>query len=370
MQKHHPKNERIKRRYVQYLREAKCLSHTSVDHAVAAIASFEESIRYRDFASFHIEQARQFKRNLADFINPGTGKPLAKATIHSRLMALKAFFQWLADQPGYRSRLRYSDADYFNPSANDSRVARAIRERPVPTIEQIRHVLAAMQAENDIHRRDRAVIAFTLLTGARDNAIASMSLKHINVIRRRVFQDAREVRTKRAKTFTSTFFPVGNDIESIVVEWIDHVENALLFSKEDPIFPATRIELDRNGVFTAAGLERRHWNNANAIRRIFKDAFETAGLPYFNPHSFRNTLARLGEQKCRTPEEFKAWSQNLGHDQVMTTFTSYGSVSNHRQDEIMHDLHATLRGSDSNVQTDRETIEKVIALLEGRSLGE
>jgi hypothetical protein len=30
-------------------------------------------------------------------------------------------------------------------------------------------------------------------------------------------------------------------------------------------------------------------------------------------HSLRSTLAQVGEQRCQTPEEFKAWSQNLGH---------------------------------------------------------
>ena len=34
---------------------------------------------------------------------------------------------------------------------------------------------------------------------------------------------------------------------------------------------------------------------------------------------------------CKTPEEFKAWSQNLGHEKVLTTFTSYGAVAAHRQ---------------------------------------
>jgi hypothetical protein len=28
---------------------------------------------------------------------------------------------------------------------------------------------------------------------------------------------------------------------------------------------------------------------------------------------------------CRTPEELKAWSQNLGHEDVMTTFRSSDS---------------------------------------------
>lgn len=61
--------------------------------------------------------------------------------------------------------------------------------------------------------------------------------------------------------------------------------------------------------------------SAARIRTIFRDAFTGAGLPYFNPHSFRNTLVRLGQSVCQTPEVFKAWSQNLGHDKVLTTFS-------------------------------------------------
>jgi integrase len=86
------------------------------------------------------------------------------------------------------------------------------------------------------------------------------------------------------------------------------------------------------------GLNRRHWSGAGPIRRIFKDAFEAAGFPYFNPHSFRNTLVLLGEQRCRSPEEFKAWSQNLGHEKVLTTFLSYGEVACQRQGEIIRGL--------------------------------
>ena len=58
-----------------------------------------------------------------------------------------------------------------------------------------------------------------------------------------------------------------------------------------------------------------------------------------NPHSLRKTLSQLGERICRTPEEFKAWSQNLGHENVLTTFTSYGEVSLHRQAELLKGLN-------------------------------
>jgi integrase/recombinase XerD len=91
--------------------------------------------------------------------------------------------------------------------------------------------------------------------------------------------------------------------------------------------------------FEVAGLKTEHWSNASAIRKIFREAFEGAGMQNFNPHSLRKTLVKLGQEVCKTPEEFKAWSQNLGHEQVLTTFTSYGSVATDRQGGIIKGLN-------------------------------
>lgn len=368
MKKHHPKNERIKRRYFDYLKEAKRMDVSSVDMAAAAIASFEHWSNYRDFAKFHIEKAKGYKAWLAKQINEKTGKPLAKGTIHSRLMALKAFAFWLAGQSGYKSRISYADADYFNPSANDSRIATARREKKVPTIEQVKLVLSKMPTGSDIEKRDRAIVAFTLLTCARVNAIASFSLKHLDLAERSVFQDAREVRTKNRKTFTTFFFPVGDDVETIARDWVEHLKITLLFGPDDPLFPATKVGLTNSGLFGALGLSRNHWKNASAIRRIFKTAFEVAGLPYAHPHSFRDTLTHLGETVCRTPEEFKAWSMNLGHEQVLTTFTSYGAVSTNRRRELLSSIGDTNATNDpTGSDPDPGTIAKVVTFLQNRA---
>ncbi len=40
-----------------------------------------------------------------------------------------------------------------------------------------------MAHATDIEKRNRAVIAFALLTGARDDAIASLSLRHVDLPR-------------------------------------------------------------------------------------------------------------------------------------------------------------------------------------------
>lgn len=338
MKTHSAENERIKRAYFSYLKEARRLSETSVDAAAAAISRFEAYSKYRDFKSFHIQQAIGFKRQLAQQINPQTGQCLSKQTLYSTLNALRAFFHWLAGQPGYRSRLSYSDCEYFNLSDKETRIAKATSERVVPTVEQIVHVLGSMPTKTEIDLRNRALIAFTLQTGTRDGAITSLKLKHLDITEGELTQDAREVRTKFSKSFTTWFFPVPSEVRQIVVDWVEFLTKQKLFGPTDPLFPSTLVKLDSQNLFQAVGLSRTHWSSTSPIRTIFKEAFEHAGLPYANPHSFRNTIVQLGEQVCRTAEEFKAWSQNLGHEKVLTTFSSYGYVAGTRQRDLVRGL--------------------------------
>ncbi|WP_415878966.1 tyrosine-type recombinase/integrase [Methylomonas sp. TEB] len=338
MTKYNANNERIKRQYFAFLKEAKRQNESSVDAVAKAISRFEAYNKYRDFKAFHFEQAVGFKQHLARQTNQQTGKPISKATLHSTLGQLKTFFQWLAMQTGYKSRINYSDAKYFNLSEKDVRIATAKRPAAVPTLEQIKHVISVMPSQTDIQRRNRALIAFTLLTGARDSAIASMKLKHIDLTGKSVFQDARDVKTKFSKTFTTYFFPVGDEILEIIIDWVRYLKDELLWGNDDPLFPKTHVTVSENRGFQATGLARAHWSNATPIRTIFREAFEAAGLSYFNPHSLRKTLTSLGQQLCQTPEEFKAWSQNLGHEDVMTTLYSYGYVQQSRQGEIIQQL--------------------------------
>ncbi len=352
-----PDNERVKREYIMYLKEADRRSEQSLDAALKALHRFETHTGFKDFKTFRREQAIAFKRHLALQANIRTGERLAKATLYSTLADLRKFFRWLADQPGFK-RPR-SDADYFNMTDKETAVAKARRERPVPTLEQIRHVIASMPATTEIERRDRAVVAFAILTGARDGAIASFKLKHIDIEQRLVEHDAREVKTKFSKTFPTWFFPVGDDIESIVVEWVEYLLKEKKWGLDDPIFPATELALDAEHKFEPVGLRREHWSSASPIRAIVKRACIAAGMPTFNPHSFRKTLVRVIQRLSRTPEEYKAWSQNLGHADVLTTLTSYGTVTRERQAEIIC-AASTARDGDGGTE---ELLERIAAKL-------
>jgi site-specific recombinase XerD len=273
MKNHNPVNERIKRKYFTFLKEAKRHSEPTVDAAAKALNRYEVYGKYRDFKTFHFEQAIAFKKHLAEQKGQRSGEKLSKATLHATLTQLKRFFQWLSDKPGYKSRLQYSDAEYFNLSDKDTRVATAQREQKTPTLEQIKHVISTMTINTDIELRNRALVAFTLLTGARDSAIASMKLKHIDLIMNKFHQDAREVKTKFSKTFDTFFFPVGEEVREIMVEWVSYLRDKKLWGNDDPLFPATRIALGATHQFEAVGLSRDHWRTASPIRTIFREAF-------------------------------------------------------------------------------------------------
>jgi len=338
MKKTSVNNVRIIHEYIKYLRDAKRQDHSTIDGALKSINRFENYTGYLDFNKFKKKHAIGFKKHLLAQKSLVTGERLSKATVLTATRHLKMFFQYLVTQKGYRAKINYSDIEYFNLSEKDTRIANTKRKRNVATIEQIIQTLEAMPHTTDIEMRDRALVAFIILTGARDSAVASAKIKHIDIGEKNFYQDAREVNTKFSKTFTTYFFPVGELPVKIVTEWIEYLNKELGFKQSDPLFPKTKLGHNKNQQFEVVGLLKEHWSNANPIRKVFKQAFEAADLPYFNPHSFRNTLVRLGENRCRTPEEFKAWSQNLGHESVLTSFYSYGDVPDYKQAALLRKL--------------------------------
>lgn len=337
MSKHNASNVRIKREYFNYLKQAKGRDAATIDAVAKSLVRFEESTGWRDFKRFHRGQAIAFKTKLGEALNARTRDRLSKSTLLGTLRNLREFFFWLAHQPGFKSHIGYADADYFSLSGKEVTVARAIREKSVPTLEQVERVLSMMPARTALERRDRALIALTTITGARIGALASFRHGHVSLNEGCIVQDGRTVQTKFGKTFSTFFLPVSQAALAIFADWHKELERDHLWGPADPLFPATKMTLDQDGAFAASGLCRRAWSTTGSAREIFKRAFAAAGLPYYNPHTFRDMLVRHAFTLNLSPEQMKAWSQNLGHADVLTTFTSYGQLPSHRQGQLIRE---------------------------------
>lgn len=331
-------NERVKHDYATYLHNAKGQDDASIDKARAAIRRFEESTKFKPFKKFHISQAADFKVFLSKQKNAKTGKPLGFSTVDATLRLVKNFFHWLVGRTGFKRLLTYTDVEYFNNNRKAARVAHTGRDIPYPTMQQAHHAFQAMPFEDEFQKRDKALFAFFMLTGARDGAVASLKIKHVNVELGHVFQDAREVKTKAAKTIRCQFFPVDPAYRACITEWMTYLREVKMFGPEDALFPKARVGVVEGQGFTNLGLARTGFANASKLNTIIRAAFAAVQMPQYTPHAFRKTLTHLGNEMCKGPEAFKAWSMNLGHDSVNTTINSYLPVNTERQMQIIRDM--------------------------------
>ncbi|MEP1575752.1 site-specific integrase [Roseibium album] len=337
MRKFNEGNERIKREYLIYLREAKGQDESSLDKVAAALLGFEEAIGFKSYKAFHRDWASKYKTHMKQRKNTRTGKPLGLTTRDASLRLVKAFVEWLSMQSGYRNRISYADAAYFNNNAREARAAHAQRPVAYPSIEQCDHAFRQMP-ENDIfERRDKAIFSLLMLTRARDGAVASLRLGHIDLVEQILYQDGREVKTKNGKTFESSFLPVNTMYRTCLENWVRYLREELMFGPSDALFPKAEMGT-QDGKLAVMGLSREPYSNGQKINQVFKTAFTNAGIRPFSAHTLRKIHAMMMDKICTTIEQRKAWSQNMGHEHLATTVTAYMPVPRERQREIIRGL--------------------------------
>lgn len=338
MAKFNPENERVKRQYFVWEKEANGKSVKTVDHMRNDIFMFEEFTDFKSFKRFNKEDIIAFKKHAAKKKNQRTNESVSKSYLLHVSMNLISFFKWLCLQDGYKRSISTNDINYFKLSDKDVQLARSSVPKRIPTLSQLKLVVEKMPSETEIQKRNRALVAFLILTACRVKVLTTLRIKHVCLESERVDQIPQEVETKFSKKIITYFFPVDEIFKNIVIDWVNYLINTKQFDYDAPLFPNTRLTLDKNDQFSRETLDFTPWKSTTPIRNIIKQAFEDAGLSYYNPHSFRNTIVLLSYQCCKTPEDLKAWSQNIGHSGIMTTLNSYGQIDEYNQGKIIKRL--------------------------------
>jgi len=322
-------NDILRYRFQVYLEHAKGYSPKTIDSYLRAVVGFDAFQRGRRFGDITADHIVAFRKDVLEKESAATGKVLSASTIVHMLGALEVFFRWLADTEF--PKFDRAAIDYFTPPKRTELNARTRPRRRPPTSEEIGQVVATVPVDTIIGLRNAAVIALIFLTGIRDGALITLKIKHVRPEQRQINQDSNEVQTKFGKNQVTTWFPVGEQYEGILLRWLDARKSAGA-TDEDPLFPRAPSAIASKASDTDGNLP---WASTNPIRQIFKAACKAAGVTYFNPHLVRNTLTQLRRKMCRTDEEKKAWSQNLGHKHERTTEESYGHVESERQHELL-----------------------------------
>ena len=360
-------NEAIKREFFEQLKGARGFSKSSIRSHAEAIGQWEVFTKKEDFSTYDKSKAVAFTEWLSTRPAKTKSGTISLVTQYNYLRRIKKFFIWLADQPGYKSKVVKSDIEYLRLSKAEAQIARAGTTKKMPTFEDAKKIIEGIHGDSEIDRRDRALISFAVITGARISAITSLKMKNFDKELKQIDQNPGDgVKTKNSKRILTTFFPIGwDEPEKHFMEWYEYLESKD-FRADDPIFPSTEGSfVDGEDTYSKQTIGQDAWVGTGAARKIFQKRCLNAGLPYFHPHSFRHLVVNILSKKRLTEEEKRAISMNLGHENVGTTFGSYGygSMSNESAVKIVQKLKDIQEGSsDTLALTDQEraVLEKVL----------
>ncbi|MBT6068316.1 site-specific integrase, partial [Candidatus Peregrinibacteria bacterium] len=362
-------NEVMKKQFFLYLKEVKGFSKDSMDAYERSILLWQECLENKDFSGFGKQQVRAFKSWLQNRTNR-QGDPLSLVYRYNVLRRIRGFFEWLSMQPHYKSQINQVIVEYLSLSKKETRMAIQPNKRNIPPLEDVIKVIENIQIGSAVDLRDRALLSFTLLTGARISAIYSLPMKAFDQDTLTVDQNPKfGVKTKFSKRIYTTFFPIEyTEAVEYFLEWYKYLKSKKGFRPEDPIFPKAILENGKENIsyFNTGEVGPVFWSSANPVRKIFQKRFLEAEVPYYHPHTFRHLVVTEFAKTRLTEEEKKAISQNLGHENTGTTFGSYGygHIQEERQVDIVKNIkvgNKEVEGKLSLTESDIEAIVQAVS---------
>lgn len=359
------KNEQLKRRFYEWLKASKGFSDDTVHSYEKAIWLWEDFTSKDDFGKFNKTLAGAFKEWLKNKKKVNAEGNISLSYSYDILRFLKVFFDWLSKQAGYKSRIDQTAVDYLNLTRKEVKEATQPKTVKYPVLDEIKRVIENIKGKTEIEMRDKALFSLALLTGARISAIRTLPMNSFDKNNLVIYQDpALGVQTKFSKKIVSSLMQFSyKEALDYFIQWFDYLEKEKGFKKDDPIFPATKVENGKENInyYNTGEVENKRLKNSSSLRAIFKKRFEQAGIKYYHPHTFRHWWVKEISKLPLTEEEKKAISQNLGHENVGTTFGSYGygKLDENRQIEIIKGIDFEKRKQGSKIQLSPEELSQI-----------
>ncbi len=229
-------------------------------------------------------------------LRPTAPGQLSLHTINGHIRAWRRLFRWLASE-GYIEK---------NP-AQRLKLARTPDEDPkAATGDDIKRLL---QAAKESGPRDYALVCFLVDTGARVRGVASLTLEHLDLERRRAIVIEKSQKRERVRR---VYF---SEITAMALaQW--------LAVRPDVAEPQVFLNLQRDTPLTPSG-----------IYQVLKRLARKAGIEgRFNPHSLRHAFAR---RLLQQGADLGTVSQLMGHSTVDVTVRYYARWA----DDELRELH-------------------------------
>jgi integrase/recombinase XerD len=256
-------------------------------------------------------------------------KPIAGSTKFGAVNTIGKFFSWLSHITGYKTVITYEITNYFKLSRQEKKAVRGEKKiKRYPTLEEVKDITEKIPTDNILGRRIRALICYLFLTGARIEATSTMQLGLVDLNNRIVFQHPeKNVRTKYGKKIETTIPYVDESLFEILKGYCEELIG-LGFCKDDPLFPKAESEKQEGELaFKVSSTLAREFMSEKSMSKLVKVACLKAGYGQYHCHSFRDSHLSYMLSMAKTPQELKAVSLNVGHENVSTTIEEYADIS-------------------------------------------
>jgi len=359
------KNEIIKRGFFEYLRNAKRFSDKTIDCYEKAIWQWEDFSNKANLSNFNKTEAEKFKNWLKNKKKAKSQERISLSYCYDILRYLRVFFDWLSKQKGYKKKIDSLAIDYLHLTREETQIATQPREVETPTLEEIKTLIENIKGKSEVDIRDKALLSLFSLTGARISAVRTLSMKCFNREKLILYQDPKlKVETKHSKRIVSPLISCFyKESLTYFLEWFDYLEKQRNFKSDAPIFPMSKIENGEENLsyYNTGQVEPVFWKNSSSLRNIIKKRFEQAGIRYYHPHTFRHWFIKKIMELPLTEVQQKAISQSVGHEDIRTTFGSYGygKIDENRQVEIIRGIDFEGQSKETKLSLNEETIEQL-----------
>lgn len=310
------KNEKLKILYEQYLkyRRNNKLKQDTINSKILHIDIYDEFFKYVTFDNYTYEKGIAFYNFLKD-------KDIMPATMFSYLNDVYEFLDWhFRTHRVKNAKKLIEQLDTLKPRDEDIRLSHRLTYVEYPTIETFDKILDFNEVTLQ-DKRDKAILAFLLISCARVSATATAKIGDIDIDNMVFKQDPLAgVKTKRQKHILTKLLPFDARYTNIFLKWIDYLKTMYNFDENCPLFP--KIKMLNKG----ETILKDFMSGEAEFNKILETRCKNASVQKFHPHAFRHLGIHHALKYVRTGTQLKALSQNVGHEDITNILEQYAKM--------------------------------------------
>lgn len=329
---YNPENERIIKKFKDHQRSALRKDEKTLYSLHKSIRCFEILTDFQNLSDFNPDTAKEFMQKIRDV-------ELSVSYLVKICSDVQKFIRWLANEP-FGRKVKYNDADYLNLSQNELNAAKSSAFKPSYTYKTLINVVNNMPSNTEIEKRNKALFSIQVLCSLRANELRNLLINSIvfdpltkvyflNIDPKKI----KGVKFNKARQVTFLNIPT---LQKNVLDWRDYLIQNYGFGNLDPLFPST-ANIFVKGSLKPVTIFQKSAISLETERKIFNDAFVSAGEQPLRIHSIRHTRARYIENITHD-EKIVALQQDFGHSSISTTRNNYGNITPERQRELISQI--------------------------------